>query len=41
MATEPVSSAKACVDPDRVTIKYFENGGAHSSDTKIEIVSAA
>ena len=32
------SSATAAVDPDRLTIQYFENGGAKPMKESIEIV---
>ena len=34
------SSAAAAVDPDRLTIRYFENGGAHPQLEDIAIVRA-
>jgi hypothetical protein len=32
------SSAAAAVDPDRLTIQYFENGGANPQKEEISIV---
>lgn len=35
------SSATAAVDPDRLTVHYFENGGANPQKEEISIVSTA
>lgn len=32
------SSAQASVDPDRITIQYFENGGANPQQERIALV---